>query len=710
MSNLYVRKTAIGDGDGVDWHNAYTELQSALDLIPTGSGLFHNIYIDVDDYTITSMPTINNDTTRILGGYYIDSTLVYSGYTFLPTPNFNTRITIPSGIGSLIVNSGVLEVRGTDITNTGQGPLFVTYNDGTLYVNDSQLNTRVAIESSGYFQFDNVEAYGSGVTYINTYGPFEIHNSKVLGPEYGISTNVNGFVLSQSIVNASNTAILTTAVTSGQFEISDTLIYGGQYSLYGQGTLTHGTINKSTFEASSNAIYFDTSPSGTIVIHDSIMAGTGTGSGVYTESTQDIYAYTTNIYPGPGYVTASGCVYTSPNLTSEGYYLQLSTSDNTAYSPGIDLGGSITSYTSETSADVMGFVFPGRDVNGYEPYLYQKGDNIVFSDLMREVQLAKWMSLYSQPMNFTYNFTKTVKETNLVTRSAFSLVDSDDDWPWEWDYKTLNSPKIDSTSYIIPRSIIDLTDIINNSFGNENYDVDLRNIRVDSFKSLDKRGISFDYNNSSRSRLAVWMLDSDHMLTLRDVYGATDLAKYPLLTPPHPSGAKLFIRPSGLIPYGRTENGYGFIIENQLDIVINGIDEFGNFEWLPTDINKNYDLRGVQAYKNDLFITAVYTTDEEAQPKLIRYPSKGYYEDYHNPYPFMMDLNPANSNPTDITVYEDGSFYINEYNIDSSGMLIYKYKPRYDYAMREVTNEDNVRLILRENYDDVSLIPSGLEI
>jgi hypothetical protein len=499
--------------------------------------------------------------------------------------------------------------------------------------------------------------------------------------------------------------VIYNVTTSGNMVIRDTLINSNN-GIYVDSSLVHMTIDQSTINCDDAIII--ASGSGVLSIDKSIINASNTVTNIGNIYTSATLSNFNTSYDDLDY--NSGCVLGNPNFKDSDngdFNLLAGTSDNTNYSPAIDLAGSTSSYDIHTDAAVQGFVFPGRAIIDYDIFLYQKSNNIIFSDYQREVMLAKLMNMYDQPISFEYNFKRTAKIYDTITRSAFSLNNNDVDWPYEWDYKKMSTPVIDDINYIVPRSLIDITEIVNNVFGSEKYTVNLDNIDVTAYKNLDKRGISFDYTNSSNTRMIVWMLDDTQTLTMRDVYNGNNIAKYTLLAPVHPSGEKLFIRPSGLIPYGKTSNGYKFMIESQPDTVIEGVDEYGNFEWLPTDINMQYDLRGILAYKDNLFITAVYTTDDVPEPTLIRYPNKGYYVDYQNPEPYTMPLSPDNSNPTDITVYEDGTLFINDYNVDGSGMYIYQYQPRYDYALKEPYTNNNARLLLRERYEDVTLTPSG---
>lgn len=709
MSNYYVRSIATGDNNGSDWYNAYTTIQSAINTAVAQTSGTHNIYVDIGSYNITGASTINSDEISIKGGYIVDDTVVASGYKSLTKSQYNTIITNDASV-PFYVYSGILGIDNVYMINNVSNYICNIEQNGQVYINDCEFNTDYGFHNSGYIDLDTSNSIGA-VTFLNSYGSFNISNSSISSYINAIMnyTNDSFDISNTSFIKNSSDILVSNVSSSGLINIDTCLFYAT--------TLSNAiTISGSFINMRLNNLTIDkyrplngTFCSGDILAYNSIFNGS---YGVdILPGNITMGAFNCNFNPTYGDTTyTSGCVIGAPNFkdTPRGdYSLLMGTSDNTAASPAIDLVATTPTYNYVTTAGLHGFMFPGRAITGYDVFLYQKANNIVFSDYMREVMMGKLMDQYDQPLNFEYNFKRTVKVYDAIARSAFSLSDSDVDWPYEWDYKQLETPEIKTINYIVPRSLVDLTNIITESYGNENYTVNLDNISMNAYKRLDKRGISFDYNNSTHTRMIVWMLDEAQTLTMRDVYNGENLASYNLLPPVHPSGDKIFIKPSGLIPYGKTATGYKFIIESDPNTIIEGIDEYGSFEWMPTDINTQYDLRGILAYKDDIFVTAVYTNNEVPEPVLIRYPNKGYYADYQKPAPYMMPLSPNNTNPTDITVYEDGTLFINDYNVDGSGMYVYQYKPRYDYALKESFNQSNVRLLLRERYEDVTLTPSG---
>ncbi len=397
----------------------------------------------------------------------------------------------------------------------------------------------------------------------------------------------------------------------------------------------------------------------------------------------------------------SGCTGDDPRFVDASYgdfNILTGTSENTYYSSAIDLGGLLGIYDSDITSEINGFMLSENTTDHYG-FLFQKNNNIIFSDYMREVKFAKLIHLLPKTVTYSYHYKQQTDIYNTTTIPSFSLQDNADNWPYDWDYVAMRTPEIINRNYIIPKSVIDITSAISSIGAQSAFNIN--NIKVKAFKNIEKRGVSFDYENSKQGRMIVWMIDNDQTLTMRDIYTGNDVEKYPLLTPPPPSGENIFIRPSGLIPYGNTMDGYKFMLERDTTTIIDGVDEYGNFEWFPIDKNLRYDLRGILAHKNNIYITAKYTAGTDSQPVLLNYPSRGYYVDYTNWTPSTLELSQLNSEPTDITVYEDGSIYVGDATLVSSGIYVHKYKLRYDYALQHNYDNNYIKYLLRESYNDV---------
>ena len=123
---------------------------------------------------------------------------------------------------------------------------------------------------------------------------------------------------------------------------------------------------------------------------------------------------------------------------------------------------------------------------------------------------------------------------------------------------------------------------------------------------------------------------------------------------------------------------------------------------MPTDINYQWDLRGLLSYKDNLFITAAYGTELSGVPYLVRYSNRGFYKDYVTSDPTKYTLQLTNNDPRDLTVYEDGTIMVVDGSNISNSNNIYKYKLRYDYALAGESYLQKNRYLLRENYEDVS--------
>jgi len=416
---------------------------------------------------------------------------------------------------------------------------------------------------------------------------------------------------------------------------------------------------------------------------------------------------TSVLYPDYDYIeqiiTPSGCSADIPvfadNTIGE-FNPLVGTAENSNYCPSIDLGYRRVSNDVEVTAERQGYTFSDPTLSkDYMNFLYQKNNNVVFSDYKKEVAFAKLV--YNKNVtDYSYVYKQKVTLHDVYTKSAFPINPNSDTWPYDWDYETIRTPQIKNISYIVPKSVIDITEALTDVGLQDAFN--LNNISITAYKNLDRRGITYDYNNSMAGNMVVWTIDNDQILYMRDIYTGEDIDSYTLLPPVNPSGANLFIKPSGLIPYGSTATGYKFMLENDINTVIEGIDEYGNFEWWPTDKNDRYNVHGILSYKDNLYITANYTTGTTTQPMILVYPSKGYYKDYINPDPFRLYLSDSNKSPRDLTIYEDGTLFVGDNTPTESGIHIHKYKLRYDYALRDNYDKNYVRLYLREQYSDIS--------
>jgi hypothetical protein len=81
------------------------------------------------------------------------------------------------------------------------------------------------------------------------------------------------------------------------------------------------------------------------------------------------------------------------------------------------------------------------------------------------------------------------------------------------------------------------------------------------------------------------------------------------------------------------------------------------------------------------------------------YPSKGSYIDYITNKPTVMFIGNDDQLFTDITVLEDGSFLLASKNSNK----LYRYIPKYDYANIVSSSTEDTTIILRENYNNITL-------
>ena len=486
---------------------------------------------------------------------------------------------------------------------------------------------------------------------------------------------------------------------SSNLETKNVLMYDMGTGIYLSTDSLSCIIHQSTINANVGIVAFGSTKISETVFDCSLQSISGINSGhtIQTSVLTPDYTYIDLI------ANPSGCSNLSPVFAdpSHGDFHSLTgTADNSNYCSSIDLGynriSNNVTITSEKNA------FKTSDIStddNFINFLYQKNNNIIFSDYNREIAFAKLMYNTSNEQ-YNYYYTQKTIINDIYTKSAFPVYSSGITWPYDWDYVNIRTPEIKNTNYIVPKSIVDITEVLNNVGLVNSFDIN--NIKVHAYKNLDRRGITYDYDNSKPGSMIVWTIDNDHILYMRDIYSGEDITSYPLIPPVSPSGENLFIKPSGLIPYGPTSTGYKFLLERDVNTVIEGIDEYGNFEWLPTDKNLNYELYGILAYKDNLYMTANYTIGNKKQSVLLMYPSKTYYKDYIATDPTKFYLNTSNSDPKDITIYEDGTIFIGDGTPSSSGVHIHKYKLRYDYALKDNYDNNYTRLYLREAYSDVT--------
>ena len=358
----------------------------------------------------------------------------------------------------------------------------------------------------------------------------------------------------------------------------------------------------------------------------------------------------------------------------------------------------------------------GNIGNNFLYFTFVQGSTLVFSDYNQEVSFAELMGEYKK---LSYQIAANFKfdEYDIILQSSFTLNETQENYPWEWDNINISTAKIeDYNTYIIPRSVIDNESIIRRRITNQL--IQYKTIVKDNvllFIRPHMKGISFDDGLSAVNQTIMWVINGNNQsLIKQNVYTNEELAYYPLLCP---SPSKKQIRPSGLIYTGVRGDYYSFIKYSDPSVEILGLSEFGDFYWIPTDIDSTMDIRGIKSYKDNLFITAgqyienindrfLVMSGGAPLGKLLQYNNNDLYFNYIKPANSLKDenhmysLSSGNCYPTDITIYEDGTLFIADYYSNSG---IYRYNLAYDYALINSSYDNETQVLLREKYTNISL-------
>lgn len=235
--------------------------------------------------------------------------------------------------------------------------------------------------------------------------------------------------------------------------------------------------------------------------------------------------------------------------------------------------------------------------------------------------------------------------SDIITESAFLTTTP---WTYDWDFKTLLTPKIDKVEYVVPKSIIDTTSIIG-SLQSPINNISFSNIEYIAYKKFDIKGISYDYDISSAGNMIVWSIDTDNNLIKKNIYTDELLGKYPLFSLNRNSLIKL----SGIINLESNK----FLIEKTKEIITLK-DVTGTTDWLDVGIDTNYDLRGILAYKGINYLTMVQMINNILTPTIALFQSNSNFIDFINNNYTSFELNPGNMDPRDLTVFEDGTLLV----------------------------------------------------
>lgn len=698
----FVRKTAPGTDTGNDWYNAFTSWSSLSSVILSGSD---DIYIYSDDDIYTGDFVSYTGYIEYVGGFVVPDN-VASGNTDVTLPRFKT-ILYPNGP---LTVQGIHTINGFYVDYSGS---IVNVPSGTTLLLDTvELKCIDGIVASGAISLTDVSAvgYGAGTFATINYpvGQDRLIGLKLANFDIGIDASQQVYGVNATTIHDCGTGIYL-RYDSGSFTIDSSLLYNNEKSL--EVTQSGNTINiiRSTITGET-AIDLGNSSA---TLEYSIISGSINGVSNFLTGT----VTNCDILPANSTITSiatdsfsSDPLFSNPLIGD--FRLKVG-ADVFQSSPCFNAGFDTTPDSFNIISDINGFrLLTNNNVVNHEdidltPFLFNTKDTFIFSDEDREILLANMVTYYSD-LKYSFNYRKQLIFNDIKLTPSFDLLISGvDQWPWEWDWKEIKTPEItQDNKYLVPRSILDIGTLIKQ---NTSYGVDaLSNAVLNKAKVWDKieyAGVSFDPLNSYLGSTIVWVLDSNNQtLIRRDLYVGEVTDTYPLLCPNVTNNEyKAFVIPSGIIPVGAQTSGkYRFIRESEPSQYIDADNEMGNIIWLPTDIDPQWDIRGMLSHKDHLFLTSVYGTTLSGVPYMLRYPNRGYYKNYitSDPTKYAMHLN--NSNPQDLTVYEDGSIMVVDGTNSNSENTIYKYKLRYDYALAGDSYQQKTRYLLRENYEDVS--------
>lgn len=604
---------------------------------------------------------------------------------------------------------------------------------------------------SGYFfsapsgfalAFNNVE-------FINC--PWGIQNdqgSVLLSEVSSSSSGVGSFVTGSGIVEVKGSTLSNYNVAlSGEFvSILDSILFDNRFAIQamsGHATNVEGSLLYGTgilIQVPSGELYIDSSTlSSELPIYSD-------GSLLYIASS--ILHGTTKVIDGTyisGSLVQNCATYpsgwtTDPNITGQNLSVEDPLFNDSFFGDyrlkfGDSAGSPYVEYVDNPylASGVVTVVEPAQfrisDVKGVMSldkslaFTYKQGSSIRFSDHNKEIAFAKMMG---KRVNVNYQQIANIEftEYNVSTVPSFSTKETEPDaFPWDWDWRTITGTDIGDHKYLIPRSVIDVERIVKTQIGDLPSDVLWNTIttkNIIAYDQLNYRGISFDPEQSDLGLSIMWILDGrNQTLIKQNAFSGEEMEKYPLLCAPL---QKSYVRPSGLIYISAEGDSYRFIHQNDpnLEIIAPNVIKTpdgtyaADVPWIPTHLNNLVDMRGVLAYKGHVYITAsnYYSTIQDrsviptglAQGTIYWYPNNDLFYNYtrrpeDDEGPRYGVLSSGNMHPTDISVYEDGTLLVS----DAYKSEIYRYKPAYDYALIQNSFDNETRVILRENYQDVNI-------
>lgn len=701
MPTLYKTVKQNGSGDYTDFVTGVADIL-ASGLAATGYYTDYVLEVDNGEYS----------------GYFT-AEVPYSGYLhilgsgtwFLPTQASDIS-------GSFSLSSPNVEIDGFCIRSTTSSNVFNIFSGAALsLINTEFLQTTNGIVNSGKLFLDNVSAHGmgqaSGGCFIMDYGYSSIASSRIANFASGIYTSDTNINSSTFVDNLRHIVGY-----SGIVVLSDSLIYGA-----------------------GSGIVFECTPTGELHITDTTIKSYKplVLSGVYLQIGKSIL-YSNTDYCIYGAVESGivddSCMYPSGTLISGITQTNVINSDpkfkdanngdfrlkfkQTVGSPCVELYdlqlySGVTLYTEQAQFSISDS--KGYSVDKFLGFIYKQGNSLLISDYMKELEFASAKEGYKD-LIYTVQMRANFTASGVATQPSFNKISNQ--FPYDWDYKTFETPEItDRHKYLIPRTIVDIPQTISPF---------ISNLQTVQFSVLDKRayspvqfndyrGVGYDFDLNSPGTSIVWMIEGTNQRLIKvNAFTGEFLEDYPLFVPD--VSGKYLVKPSGLLYVGVYKDQFRFILESNPSIEILADNADGRFKWISTEIDAQKDARGVVAYKNYLYLTV---TEYHPQPiydrtttpiyegsvgKILRYDNNNTFEHFIANYttsqigPSGFLLASGNAYPTDLTIYEDGDLVVADWNNNDA---LFKYRFAYDYAIMQSTYDTETAIILRENYDNVDL-------
>lgn len=652
--------------------------------------------------------------------------------------------------------TGVFNVT---VPNSGD---FYVFGSGTLFA--PQGTCTIGTQGDGSFNWVNTEILGedtaSWLFNISGASTITFDRSSIIYPLYGISTESGTLNIENSFIagsgagifysgynfNASNVdvsqfstginAYSSTVQNSNIFECTIGIDVDISGTLNLSRTLMHDCVTDVNRSVGSSIIIEECTLEGITPLHGSGGIIT-TNSTIYDSAIRVIHGFLASgslvencgLYPS-GWATvdvvnvptSSGNTFEAPNFNNSTYGDYRLKFDYTNGSPYVEhISKSVPSDVDlrvELSNIVATDYRGPLDKFDIQKFIYKQGSTLMISDYNKEIEYAYFIKK-NYPLSFisTTQASFSLYEPNL--KSTLSS-DGNHDQPYDWDLKTFESSEIvdhpTDLQYIVPRTYLDLKPLVSNKLaflGDADFRFDkMSKANIKVYDQELSRGISYDYGLSNAGEPVLWRLEGRNQLLIKqNPFTNEDLKVYPILSPE--LNENTVIKISGLVYVGPEDDKYRFIDVNDPDKSYIGENEQGYFKWIDTSLNLQFDIRGILAYKNNLYVAGTrYSEDIYDRTNIPELDGAGYLLRYYNDSKLShyltaldslgtrrMSLNDSNSIPTDLTIYEDGNLFIADY-ANISG--VYRYQFAYDYALLNEYYDKLSRVWLREFYPTVN--------